>query len=191
MTTAPNTYSTRVRRLAATFLAITWLLLGCFTVPCPAKQIEEYHVKAVFLFNLAHFVTWPIDPSPTAPSFSIGIYGEDPFGQVLDNVIKGETKFDKPITIKRYTNLQELQKDPCNILFVSAGAMNQWETIRDLPTASAILTVSDVAGFPEKGGMVNLLKAEQRIQVEINRAAVSQAGLVMSAKLLILARLVP
>ncbi|MDP3481402.1 MAG: YfiR family protein [Desulfoprunum sp.] len=191
MATAPNTYSTRGRRLAATFLAIAWLLLGCFTVPCSAKQIEEYHVKAVFLFNLAHFVTWPIDPSPTAPSFSIGIYGEDPFGQVLDNVIKGETKFDKPITIKHYTNLQELQKDPCNILFVSARAMNQWETIRDLLAASAILTVSDVAGFPEKGGMVNLLKAEQRIQVEINRAAVSQAGLVMSAKLLILARLVP
>lgn len=192
MTTAPIIYGTRLHRLAIALLAIVWLLAGCLPAPCSAKQIEEYHVKAVFLFNLAHFVIWPASPSTVSPSpFSIGIFGEDPFGQVLDSVIAGEKQFDHPIKVKRYTNLDELRQEPCAILFVSAKAMAQWPAIRAALADSAILTVSDVAGFPERGGMVNLLKSDQKIQVEINRTAVRRAGLDVSAKLLTLARLVP
>ena len=179
-------------RMRAALLTIILLLTCCCASPCAAKQIEEYHVKAVFLFNLVHFVTWPAEPSAADLSpFSIGIYGEDPFGQVLDNVIRGEKKFNTPIVVKRYANLEELRTDPCDILFVSATAMGQWAQIRALIAASAILSVSDVAGFPEKGGMINLLKSDQRVQVEINRTAVNEAGLAVSAKLLTVARLVP
>ena len=179
-------------RMRAALLTIILLLTCCCASPCAAKQIEEYHVKAVFLFNLVHFVTWPAEPSAADLSpFSIGIYGEDPFGQVLDNVIRGEKKFNTSIVVKRYANLEELRTDPCDILFVSATAMGQWAQIRALIVNSAILSVSDVAGFPEKGGMINLLKSDQRVQIEINRTAVNEAGLAVSAKLLTVARLVP
>lgn len=193
MARASIAYGTRVRRLTAALLAIVWLLAVCLPAPCAAKQIEEYHVKAVFLFNLAHFVIWPAFPSTTSspPPFSIGIFGEDPFGQVLDSVIAGEKKFDQPIVVKRYTTLAELRQGHCAILFVSAKAMAQWPAIRALLAGSATLTVSDMPGFPEQGGMVNLLKSDQRIQVEINHGAVQEAGLAVSAKLLRLARLVP
>ncbi|RPH40635.1 MAG: YfiR family protein [Desulfobulbaceae bacterium] len=188
----PSLICLGLRRMCAALLTIILLLTCCCASPCVAKQIEEYHVKAVFLFNLVHFVTWPAEPSAADLSpFSIGIYGEDPFGQVLDNVIKGEKKFDTLIVVKRYGNLEELRTDPCNILFVSAKAMSQWAQIRALIAASAILSVSDVAGFPENGGMVNLLKSDQRVQIEINRTAVDEAGLAVSAKLLTVARLVP
>src|SRR4051794_16733239 len=49
----------------------------------------EYQVKAVFLFNFAQFVSWPLSQPADAP-FVIGIVGDDPFGSYLDETVRGE-----------------------------------------------------------------------------------------------------
>jgi hypothetical protein len=53
-----------------------------------------------------------------------------------------------------------------------------------------VLSVGEINGFAEQGGMVNLLLANKTVKIEINQAAAEQAGLQISAKLLKLARLV-
>src|SRR5712691_6806881 len=58
-----------------------------------AARPSEYQVKAVFLFNFAQFVDWP--PEAVADSqapLTIGVLGENPFGDVLDATVRGERR---------------------------------------------------------------------------------------------------
>lgn len=166
------------------------LLSGVLLSPAAAQQVEEYHIKAVFLSNLSHFVTWPPANDREKIAFVIGIYGPDPFGTIIDRAVAGETKNSRPVRIERYGSLQELNPAACSILFIHASKISEWESIHSHLSAHAVLTVADVAGFPEQGGMVNLVKSGQKIQVEINYDAVRLSGLTISSKLLSLARIV-
>ena len=51
-----------------------------------------------------------------------------------------------------------------------------------------ILTVSDAEAFIDGGGAIGLVRADQRLQFEVNRQALEQAQLRASSNLLKLAR---
>jgi len=180
-------------RTATTLTALFAFLLLLVALPgrTTAQQVGEYHIKAVFLTNLTHFVTWPEGTDLEKLPFIIGIYGPDPFESILDRAIAGEKKNNRPLKIERYRSLQELDPARCNILFIHSSKVDEWNVIRSHLGDSPILTVGDTSGFPEQGGMVNLVKNGQKIEVEINLAAVQKSGLAMSSKLLSLARIVP
>jgi hypothetical protein len=55
---------------------------------------------------------------------------------------------------------------------------------------SYALTVGDTKGFAEQGGMINFVLDNDRVQFEVSRKAVEQAGLKISSKLLSVAKLV-
>ncbi len=173
------------------FLLVLMLILFCGGITSPrAQEVGEYHIKAVFLLNLTHFVNWPAEAMVTEKPFIIGIYGPDPFGSILDRVISGEKVRSRTITIKRYSRFSELALNPCDLLFIQSSKFAEWPQLSQYLAGSPILTVADSVGFPEQGGMVNLLKNGQTIQIQINHDAVLKSGLTMSAKLLNLAHLV-
>lgn len=179
-----------VMKLAA-FLAFS--VLFCLQSPScadAARPAQEYHVKAVFLFNLIHFVEWPAN-IPTTDAFTIAIFGNDPFGEVLDKTIIGERKNNKPIRIKRFQSLDEIVKGYCDMLFISADALPRWDDLREKLKDQPTLTVADSKGFTQQGGMINLVRQGSKIKVEISRAAVDKPGFSVSSKLLSLANLLP
>ena len=184
-------YRASKHRLRRYGLPLIFLLLCSLPGVTCAQQVGEYHIKAVFLTNLIHFVTWPdSETSDQDDLFIIGILGPDPFQSILDKAIAGEIKNGRPLKIERYQSVDEVDPYRCAILFLHASQVEQWDRIRPRIADSPILTVADVSGFPERGGMVNLLKNGQKIEVEINHHAVQRSGLVMSSKLLSLARIV-
>lgn len=172
------------------FAALVVILLAILSPKVMAQQVGEYHIKAVFLTNLSHFVTWPKNSGQENTPFIIGIYGPDPFESILDKAVAGEKKDNRPLKVERYRNLQELDPATCNVLFIHASKLNEWRAIQSHLADYPILTVADISGFPELGGMVNLVKNGQKIQVEINNGAVQKSGLTVSSKLLSLARIV-
>jgi len=54
-----------------------------------------------------------------------------------------------------------------------------------------VLTVGEVEGFAEQGGIVNLLADQNRITMEINRATAGESRLSISSQLLKLAKVFP
>src|SRR5438132_13855673 len=92
------------------------LLFGHLEVCVKTTPLPEYQVKAMFLFNFAHFVTWPSQKSSDAP-LVIGILGDDPFGSYLDETVRGEKVINRPLVIQRFGRSTELTN--CNILFIS------------------------------------------------------------------------
>ena len=78
-------------------LATAVVLLACVSIssyPARAAEAEplEYQVKAAFLLNFTKFVQWPASAFADEHSpLAICILGEDPFGNTLTEIVKGET----------------------------------------------------------------------------------------------------
>ena len=82
---------------------------------------------------------------------------------------------------------QELFRTPS---FVSTSEKRRMGDILQRAGGSSILTVSDVEGFCEKGGIIELLVSDDRLRFEVNLAEARRTHLQLSSKLLALAKLV-
>ena len=58
--------------------------------------------------------------------------------------------------------------------------------VRDRP----VLTIAELPGFTDFGGIINLYRADDRLRFEVNLGAAKRAGLAISSRLLRLARIV-
>ena len=165
-------------------------LAGAWAAAADTSPVAgEYQVKAAFLYNFTKFTNWPPGAfsSATAPLI-IGILGEDPFGQTMDDIVRGETVGERSLVVKRLRANDDLRA--CHLLFISRSEKERLPAVLSQLKGSPVLSVSEINGFAEQGGMVNLLLANKTVRIEINQAAAAQAGLQISAKLLKLARLV-
>jgi hypothetical protein len=171
--------------LVASHFAVTALLA---TTPAPSPQaVSEYKVKAAFLFNFARFVEWP-ERDDDRDSVTIGVVGLDPFGESLDQVVRGKTVGTKRIAIRRFAGIEELE--PCNIVFISQSESSRLDEILKALEGTATLTVGDDDEFALRGGIIRFFTQESKIRFEINLEAAEHEGLQLSSKLLQVARTV-
>jgi hypothetical protein len=175
--------SARVRRLTWR-VPRCWLALALAACTGLAAQTSrEYDLKAVFLYNFASFVEWPEEPGRIAGTpFVIGVLGDDPFGAVLDDVIRGEAVRGAPLQVRRCRTLADVAG--CRILFVSKTGAPPLAAVPDALNGRPVLTVGDNAQFVEDGGMIGFSTTSGRLQLHINARAARAAGLNISSKLL-------
>jgi len=179
--------TTRCQWLLA--LACLWLAGGLATGDEKSAGVSEYQVKAAFLYNFIKFTNWPASAfSKTESPMVIGIVGEDPFGQGLDELISGEVVEKRPLMVKRLRADEDLKS--CHVVFISRSEKDRLPTLLSQLKGSPVLTISDISDFAEQGGMVNFVLVAKSVKLEINRGVVEGAGLQISGKLLNLARIV-
>src|SRR5438552_8950688 len=101
-------------------------LLGLEQLPAAAPN--EYSIKSVFLYNFCRFIDWPESafPGPNE-SLVIGVIGDDPFGPLLDQAVRGESFHGHSIRIEHYRNVREIGR--CQLLFVSASESSRTNEI--------------------------------------------------------------
>jgi YfiR/HmsC-like len=78
----------------------------------------------------------------------------------------------------------------CHILFIASSERVRIKQILECMRGTVALTVSDIEGFAEQGGMIDFLLDNDRVLFEVNRNAAEQAGLKISSKLLSVAKVV-
>jgi hypothetical protein len=177
-----------VRRSLGAWLLGASLLLAT-TGEVEAQVSREYDLKAVFLYNLASFIQWPESAfaGPDDP-FVIGIVGSDPFGGVLEQIVAGEYVGKRPFAIRRFRRVSEVAG--CHLLFISASEARWVPNILARLRGQPVLTVADVPAFAENGGMVGFSTARDQLLLHVNPAAVHDAALAVSSKLLEVAQVV-
>lgn len=158
------------------------LLIACVLAGA-AAPVSEYQLKAVFLFNFAHFVEWPAAslPQQSAP-FVIGVLGKDPFGSYLDDVVRGESVNGHPLAVERYSSIAEIRE--CQILFIPAAELTHLERILGALKGRSVLTVTDTDGAAPRGVIIGLLRQDNRIRLRIDLEAARANNLTISSKLL-------
>lgn len=149
----------------------------------------EYQVKAAFLYQFFKFVEWPANAfDATHNTVYIGVLDGGPMARALQS-IEGKEAKGRRVVVKRFKGLENLEF--CHILFIGSGMEDRLAEILDQLKGTSTLTVSDIDGFARRGGMINLITVEDKIQFEINVNAAERAKLQISSHLLRLARIVP
>ncbi|HTQ30471.1 MAG TPA: YfiR family protein [Opitutaceae bacterium] len=164
-------------------LAAIFVLGGLRAAADPEPATREYQIKAVFLFNFVQFVDWPPQafPQPQSP-LVIGILGEDPFDSYIDEAVRGEKVNDHPLVVQRYRRPEDI--GPCHVLFISRSETGHLAHVLTSLKGRSILTVGDMAGFAERGGMIRFVTENNKIRLQINVDAARAADLTISSKLL-------
>jgi hypothetical protein len=175
-----------IRALLAPALALLALCASSNAFAAPpleVKRTPEYDLKAVFLFQFAHFVEWPARSFQDAHSpITIGVLGDDPFGGGLDEIVSNEAVGGRKLIVRRYRTVDEI--DDCHVLFICPSESSRMAAILTRLKGRHLLTVGDTKDFVAQDGVVGFTVARNRLKLRINLAAADSAKLMISSKLL-------
>ncbi|WP_353238593.1 YfiR family protein [Limnohabitans sp.] len=153
-----------------------------------ADPPREARIKAVLVLRLLKFVDWPPENAlRMSESLQICTWGESPTEAALQS-LQGQKIRDREVRVRKVST--PLDTRGCHVLFVS-------EMVRDVTPAqlynsgsAAVLTISDMPDFNKRGGIINLVRQENRIGFEIQLRYAREQRLQIGSPLLDLARVV-
>lgn len=174
-----------LKRSSSAGLLLLAVLLAAPRADAATETAAEYDVKAAFLYNFTKFVEWPSwafhDDRSTV---RLCVLGEDPFGGSLQEFAESEVA-GRRVTVLRVRSMGA--PAGCQILFVSRSERERLPLILREVRNAPVLTVGDMQGFLEQGGIVNFVLDGSKVRFEISQEAAARAGIRISSRLLRLA----
>jgi hypothetical protein len=179
----------QLQRLAMTIIGLSLLLRAPSLLLAREDAPTEYQVKAAFLLNFAQFIEWPADALPGRDSpFVIGVLGDDPFGEVLEQTFANEAVQDHRVRIVRSNQVEDLRD--AQLLFICRSEREHLGEILAAVQNRPIVTVGELADFARRGGIINFYLDGNKVRFELNADAAQHKGLRVSSQLLKRARIV-
>jgi hypothetical protein len=192
---------------AYNLIVLAVVLLMAAIVPAAgadSTSSQEYQVKAAFLYNFIQFVDWPAEKlTDDNKPIIIGIIGDDPFGNAFEP-IKDKKIRNRAVVIKRFESFEKLknpsEKDKpesdqkietlkrCHLLFICSSEQKTLKDIIDTVKDHSVLTVGEMDGFLEAGGIISWFVEEKKIRFDINATSAERAKLEIRSNLLRLAK---
>ncbi len=149
------------------------------------QPVDEYRVKAAFLYNFARFTRWEAtSKNREMTPLVIGVLGDNPFRGSLRR-LEAKTIRNRPIKVRFFDNLHVAHE--CDLLFVSASEEKNLSFVLDLFDKQPTLLVSDIPDFAEEGGHIGLVSRGNKIRFRVNMRSLKDARITLSSKLLRLA----
>lgn len=184
-----------LRRLAAFSLMVWAGLCPLAAQPTREGAVGAEVVRAVMLFNFARFTEWTDSDDLKNGPLVIGVAGDRALEEELFKLAERQTIRDRRVRVVRVSSLRSLQD--CHVLYVGSpamlaevGAPSVAELLREV-VEKPVLTVSDSPTFLAQGGIINVFVGEEgKLRFEIAPRHAAKAGLVLSSRLLALARIV-
>ncbi|MGH9774364.1 MAG: YfiR family protein [Candidatus Acidiferrales bacterium] len=170
--------------LAGACLFLLFFVSAAHAQKAPSDSSNLHsRTNAKTILLLADFVDWSSTLSgPGRSQFGVCVIGKDPFGAQLDSLVLGQLIGGRKPFLVRTMRPEEIQG--CSILFISPSEQEHLLKILAAADAESCLTISDMDGFVQRGGMVELLPAHKGPHFLINLAAVGRARLKISSRLL-------
>lgn len=179
-----------VRAVPGAGLALCLAAL-CPQAPQAATRADhgelEYEIKAEFVERFAYYVEWPAEAFASDTSaFTICVEGDSPMRANLEKILANRRIKARPALV---IGLKAGESSTgCHILYL---APSEWERVEEIVGQigdSAVLIVGDSLGFAESGVHITLFLEGSHVRFSINAVSARANGLILSAKLLALAR---
>lgn len=189
----------------------TWLLLLLGTcaaaAPVHAQTLRASELQAGFLLKFLRFTSWPAErfESPESP-IVVTVVGDAAVAEDLEVLSSMERPGagERPVVVRSRSGIRpgasgagspqapataaDLRSS--HLVFVGRSNLRDLNWILRQVEGMAVLTVSDQAGFAERGGMLELAVRSGRMGFDANPKEIDRAGVSLSSKVLRLARIV-
>ncbi|MCX6272240.1 MAG: YfiR family protein [Bacteroidetes bacterium] len=147
-------------------------------------------MKAVAFEKLSMFITWPAgnQKSDMSHEFVIAVYGQNPFGDMLEKVYENKKIKDKKVKIVYINNIKQLNE--CQILFIADVGKEELKKVLGYVKDKPVLTISDSEGYAEAGCFINYYIYESKLRFEINQKAMQDARFIIDYRLLRVSKII-
>ena len=154
-----------------------------------AQKYSEYDVKAAYVYNFAKFISWPSNYFANKDVLVIGVYKNQNFGEILEQVLENKKIKNKFWEIVFMNSVDEIED--CDILFVSNCSKEESLKLLKKVDKKNVLTIgNNIPNFCQYGGIINFTPKGSRKRFEINNNAAIKHKIKISSKLLTLARII-
>jgi hypothetical protein len=153
--------------------------------PARTQRAEEYEARAAFLLSIAKFTEWPEEGTSPGDPFVIGVLGDSPMAAALGSLAP-PSLHGRKVVVRRFRAVGEVQ--PCHILYFPSSEERHLQTLAPRLAGHSVLTMGETSFFLGFGGAIHLFNEEGRLRFVLNRTALDQAHLHVSAQVQRLAK---
>lgn len=155
----------------------------------PDQPVDEYQVKAAFLYNFAKFVQWPAEAFKTASDpIAICVLGQDPFGNSLEDTVAGKAIEGRSLTVRHISSSKQVAG--CHVLFIGSAEDKRSSAVLADIRMPGILTIGESDASGADGVVINFRLEAGKVRFDINVDAAASEKLRISSRLLSLAHIV-
>ncbi len=172
---------TRSRAWSVCILIGAWLLLAA-----GENAPLEDAVKATFLDKFGEFVQWPADTVAPGAPFVLCAVGNDGVTAVIDRAAAGQRVGTRPVMVRHLQMVSPA--DRCDEAYLAGSPQQPVDAAAAALHGSPVLTVAGRAGNPRTPAIIKFVIADNRVRFDIDDAEAAQNQLLISSKLLGLAR---
>lgn len=164
---------------------------GVFGVAAPvATAPTEDQVKAAFLLNFPKYIAWPAGTSADDRSpIVVTVIGDKSVEKEVRRMGQGKLFNGRALEVRSLAASDEIASD-CQILFIGLAEERRAAQIIAKLGERSVLTIGESDDFFDDGGMIKLIRREQKIRLAIDLSTAEAKGLRISSKLLSVADVV-
>ena len=153
-----------------------------------AQAVTGSELKAAYLFNFVRFMEWSSDPVPPGTNVALCVVNDALVAAALERTVRGRTVQGHALSVRTLNPGAPLPI--CQLLYLAGATLQQSLDAIAPVKDSVVLTVSDAERFAYMGGMVELFVETGRIRFTVNTDALRRGRVVLSSRVLTLAKIV-
>ena len=143
-------------------------------------------VKATFLYKFAEFVAWPVAPVAEGTPFVLCAVGDDGVTASMDRSTAGQRVGSRQVLVRHLQRISPA--DQCDAAYLAGSPEQSANEAAQALHGVPILTIADTETNPRAPAIIKFVISENRVRFDIDDAEAAQDRLMISSKLLGLAR---
>lgn len=147
--------------------------------------VAEHELKAAYLYNFAVFTTWPADRSAQEGALNFCVYAGETQAVSL-SALQARKIRERSIQIRQVLTPEDTAG--CHVLFVGGKSVDEALPMLEAVRDSATLSVTDISDMARNFAVISMVLDKGKLAFDVNLQNARRARLVLSSKLLNLAR---
>ena len=166
-------------------LMIFWPVLLASTSLSANESVNEYELKAAYVFNFLKFVEWPQEKRTDFNQIHLCAFSTDPLLPYLKPLEKRQVR-GHSIRVLAYDSAEDVQA--CQVIYLRGISSSKRKDILALVDSRPVLTVGEEGEYSDDDEIINFFSEGGKLRFDINYRQVRNRDLAMSSRLLNLAR---
>jgi YfiR/HmsC-like len=150
-----------------------------------AQQKPIHEIYAMMVFNFIKYIQWP--DSGTG-QFVIGVAGNNPMFETMDNWYTGSRMGTRTCVIKKIQTTSEAEG--CQVVFLDKSKSDEFDSINRIVKGRSTLLITDKNGLGKRGSAINFKVVDSKLKFELNQKVLESSNLRVAGALASMAILI-